>query len=109
MLDKSERTSHTLFVMCTAGTTETKNIYCSPTAAPLQQVTDTKMVWPYTEIYDSLEKHYVMATGLSVCAESFFFKRRTTLSKKKSACIMQYIYDAAYKRFAKSSGKGSNI
>ena len=37
-----------------------------------------------------------------------FFKDHT-LSRKKSACILQYINDAAYKRFAKLSGNGSSI
>ena len=39
-----------------------------------------------------------------------YFKRTDTLSRKKKCMhTLQYIYDAAYKRCAKSSGKGSSI
>ena len=43
----------------------------------------------------------------------FFFLKEPHQAEKNGrngvACILQYIYDAVYKRLAKSSGKGSSI
>ena len=60
--------------------------------------------------HDGIPKICFMFQWITTMASYTYLKKKTdTLRRKTSACILQYIYNTAYKRFAKLSGKGSSI